>query len=160
MGSYTALHLHNVPVSIGRKITARTSTIGNAQEWPIFKGFQRTDCHEAPADWIMAENPQLRRILSVHDFGPQTPATEIVALEPRGADSRQAGLIDGSTQSEHLDTYRLLSDWKSNLNWRRNQPFSGISVVIVNSAPGQHDEYQTWRDDIDSDGRLTLYRSG
>jgi hypothetical protein len=53
-------------------------------------------------------------------------------------------------QTERLYTYRLFADWKGSPNWRRNEPLSGVSIILANYIPGRYDEYQTWYEEVHS----------
>jgi hypothetical protein len=60
-----------------------------------------------------------------------------------------AGLLTDD-ETERLYSYRLFSDWKASPNWQRDQPFSGISIILGNYVAGRAQEYQKWYEEVHS----------
>ena len=78
----------------------------------------------------MADIPQPWRFMSIYDFDFPAPAIDIPALGPLIAEARDAGLI-ADDDTERLYTYRLYADWKGSPNWRKCEPFSGVSIILA-----------------------------
>jgi hypothetical protein len=148
MALYTTLHLHNV--SPGREAAFALWFDGTHRNaLAQLRGFSSADRYEVAAQQIMADIPQPWRFLSIYDFDLPSPAIDIPALGPLIADARDAELV-ADDETERLYTYRLFSDWKGSPNWRREQPFSGVSIILGNYVPGRAREYHTWYDDVHS----------
>jgi hypothetical protein len=149
MALYTTVHLHNVPA--GRE-AGYAGWFDGAHRAALarLRGFQAADRYEVTKEQIMPDIPQPWRYMSVYDFDVPSPEIDLPALAPLIAEARDAGLIADADQSERLYTYRLYSDWKPSPNWQRDQPFSGISIILANYTPGRYQEYQTWYDDVHS----------
>lgn len=148
MALYTTLHLHNV--SQGREADYASWFDGRHREaLSRLRGFVAADRYEVTPQQIMPDIPQAWRYLSVYDFSFETPAIDIPALGPVVAGARDEGLI-ASDDTERLYTYRVFSDWKPSPNWRRNEPLSGVSIILANYVPGRYAEYQQWYEDVHS----------
>lgn len=148
MALYTTIHLHNV--AAGRESQYATwfdephrSSLGR------LRGFMTADRYEVTPQQIMADIPQPWRFVSVYDFDLPHPAIDIPALGPLVAEARDAGLV-ADDETERLYTYRLYSDWKGSRNWRKSEPFSGVSIILGNYVPGRRAEYQQWYDEVHS----------
>lgn len=149
MALYTTLHLHNVPE--GRE--------GDYAEWfdgphrqalARLRGFRTADRYEVTPEQMMPDIPQPWRFLSVYDFDLPDPKIDLPALGPLIAEARDAGLIDDADESERLYSYAMYSDWKGSPNWRREEPFSGVSIILGNYTIGREAEYQKWYDEVHS----------
>jgi hypothetical protein len=148
MALYTTLHLHNVP-SVRETEYARWYDTAHRAALANLRGFLTADRYEVAAQQIMPDIPQPWRFLSVYDFDLPSPAIDIPALGPLIAAARDAQLV-ADDETERLYTYRLFSDWKGSPNWRRDQPLSGVSIILGNYVPGRAREYHTWYDDVHS----------
>src|SRR3546814_5983298 len=69
---------------------------------------------------------------------------------PLLADARDAGLVADEDESERIYSYRMYSDWKISPNWQRDQPLSGVSIILANYTIGRYAEYQDWYDNVHS----------
>lgn len=148
MALYTTLHLHNVPQ--GRETDYATWFDGQHRDaLSRLRGFVAADRYEVTQQQIMPDIPQPWRYLSVYDFSLETPEIDIPALGPLVADARDAGLI-ANDETERLYTYRVFSDWKPSPNWQRNEPLSGVSIILANYVPGRYAEYQQWYEEVHS----------
>ena len=87
--------------------------------------------------------------LRVYDVDVPDAGIDLPALGPLLAEARDAGWITPD-DSERIYTYRLYGDWKGSPNWQRDQPLSGVSILIGNYVPGRFDEYQTWYENVHS----------
>lgn len=149
MALYTTLHLHNVPA--GREADyARWFDGPHRQALSRLRGFREADRYEVTPQQIMPDIPQPWRYLSVYDFDLRHPEIDLPALAPLLAEARDTGLIDDSDHSERIYSYTLFSDWKASANWQRDQPFSGISVILANYTVGRYAEYQDWYENVHS----------
>ncbi|SER22854.1 hypothetical protein SAMN04488038_12310 [Solimonas aquatica] len=149
MALYTTLHLHNVPA--GREADYATWFEGpHRQALARLRGFREADRYEVTPQQIMPDIAQPWRYLSVYDFELSHPQIDLPALGPLLAEARDAGLIDDSKQSERIYSYELFSDWKASPNWQREQPFSGISLILANYTIGRYEEYQDWYENVHS----------
>jgi hypothetical protein len=148
MALYTTIHLHNVPA--GRE-TEYATWFDGAHRAALgrLRGFITTDRYEVTPQQIMPDISQPWRFVSVYDFDLPDPAIDIPALGPLVAEARDAGMI-ADDETERLYTYRLYSDWKVSPNWRRSEPFSGVSIILGNFVPGRRVEYHTWYDEVHS----------
>jgi hypothetical protein len=148
MALYTTIHLHNVPVGREQEYAAwfegrhRTGLAG-------LRGLKGADRYEVTPQQIMPDIPQPWRFLSVYDFDLPEPAIDVPALGPLVAEARDAGRI-ADDETERLYTYRLYSDWKGSPNWRRSEPFSGVSIILANYVAGRKAEYHQWYDEVHS----------
>jgi hypothetical protein len=148
MALYTTIHLHNVPASRQADYAAWFDGPHRAALARL-RGFLGTDRDEVTPEQIMPDIPQPWRYLSVYDFDLPAPEIDIPALGPLIAEARDTHLI-ADNDTERLYTYRLFSDWKGSANWRRAEPFSGVSLILGNYVPGRYAEYQTWYEDVHS----------
>ena len=149
MALYTTLHLHNAPP--GREADYATWFDGPHREaLARLRGFRSADRYEVAPEQIMADIPQPWRYLSAYDFDLPDPSIDLPALGPLIAEARDAGLIDDAGENERLYSYRMFSDWKGSPNWRRDQPFSGVSIILANFTIGREAEYQTWYNEVHS----------
>src|SRR3546814_7837141 len=44
----------------------------------------------------------------------------------------------------------MYSYWKISPNWQRDQPLSGVSIILANYTIGRYAEYQDWYDNVHS----------
>lgn len=148
MALYTTIHLHNVPA--GREAEYATWFDGPHREsLARLRGFKAADRYEVAAEQIMIDIAQPWRFVSIYDFDLPNPEIDVPALGPLIADARDAGLIVDN-ETEKLYTYRLYSDWKSSPNHQKDQPFSGVSIILANYVAGRFAEYQKWYDEVHS----------
>lgn len=149
MTPHTTIHLHNVPA--GREAEYAAWFAGPHQEaLKRLRGFKGAERYEVTAEQIMPDIAQPWRYLGVYDFELANPEIDLPALGPLLAEARDAGLIADQDQSERIYSYRMYSDWKPSPNWQREQPFSGISVILANYVAGRFAEYQDWYDNVHS----------
>jgi hypothetical protein len=149
MALYTTIHLHNVPAGREKDYAAWFDG-AHRQALARLKGFRTADRYEVTPQQIMPDIPQPWRFASVYDFDFNNPDSEIPALGPLLSEARNAGLIADADESERVYSYRLYSDWKPSPNWKRSEPFSGISIILANYVPGRFNEYQDWYDNVHS----------
>jgi hypothetical protein len=148
MALYTTIHLHNVP-------TGREANYAQWFDGPHrgalahLRGYKAADRYEVAAAQIMPDIPQPWRYVSVYDFDLPSPEIDIPALGPLIAEARDTGLV-AHDETERLYTYKLFSDWKASPNWQREQPLSGVSIILGNYVPGREQEYQTWYENVHS----------
>jgi hypothetical protein len=148
MALYTTVHLHNV--ASGREVECAAWFDGRHREALAgLRGFKAAERYEVTPQQIMADIPQPWRYLSLYDFDLASPEIYIPSLGPLIAEARDAGMI-ADDETERLYTYRLYSDWKGSPNWRKSEPFSGVSIILGNYVPGRRVEYQTWYDEVHS----------
>lgn len=146
MALYTTIHLHNVPE--GREAEYAVWFDGSHRvSLAALRGFVAADRFEVTPQQIMPDIPQPWRFLSVYDFDLPDPAIDIPALGPLIAEARDAGMI-ADDETERLHTYRLHSGWKGSANWHRDQPFSGVSIILANYIPGRKAEYDRWYEEV------------
>jgi hypothetical protein len=148
MALYTTAHLHNVPTSSQAQYAAWFDA-RHRESLSRLRGFMAADRYEVTPQQIMADIPQPWRYLSLYDFDLASPEIDIPSLGPLIAEARDAGMI-ADDETERLYTYRLYSDWKGSPNWRKSEPFSGVSIILGNYVPGRRVEYQTWYDEVHS----------
>src|SRR5579864_4512809 len=148
MALYTTLHLHNVPAGREADYAGRFDGPHRASVTAL-RGFKAADRYEVAREQIMADIPQPWRFMSVYDFDLPDPSIDIPALGPLVAEARDAGLI-ADDETERLYTFRLYSDWKGSANWRREEPFSGVSIILGNYVPGRKAEYLRWYEEVHS----------
>jgi hypothetical protein len=149
MALYTTLHLHNVPA--GREADYAAWFAGtHHQALGRLRGFQHAERYEVTSEQIMPDIAQPWRFLSIYDFDLVSPAIDIPTLGSLLAESREAGLIADQDESERIHSYRMYSDWKPSPNWRREEPLSGVSIILANYVAGRFAEYQDWYDNIHS----------
>jgi hypothetical protein len=148
MALYTTIHLHNVPEGKTEDYAAWFDG-PHRQALTALRGLRFADRFEVTKAQIMADIPQPWRFMSVYEFDLPAPEIDLPALGPLVAIARDAGLI-AADDTERLYSYRLFSDWKASPNWQRDQPFSGISIIIGNYTVGRHQEYQTWYENVHS----------
>jgi hypothetical protein len=147
MALYTTLHLHNVPGEHHADYAAWFDG-PHREALARLRGFVAADRYEI-ADAQLGEAFEPHRFLSVYDFDYKSPEIDLPALGPLLAEARDAGWITPD-DSERIFTYRLYGDWKGSPNWQRDQPLSGVSILIGNYVPGRFDEYQTWYENVHS----------
>lgn len=147
MSLYTTIHLHNV--AAGRADDyARWFDGAHRDDLARLRGFRSADRYEVTPQQIMPDIPQPWRFLSVYEFDYPTPEIDLPALAPLLAAVRDAGLIDDSDESERIHSYAMYSDWVSSPNHRRDQPFSGVSIILANFVAGREAEYHHWYDRV------------
>jgi hypothetical protein len=148
MALYTTIHLHNV--TPGREADFTLWFDGpHRSALASLRGFVAADRYEVTPEQIMADIPQPWRFVSVYDFDLPDPAIDLPALGPLVAAARDAGLV-AADDTERLYSYAMYSDWKGSPNWRRDEPLSGVSIILANYIAGRFEEYQTWYDDVHS----------
>jgi len=148
MALYTTVHLHNVPA--GREAEYAAWFDGpHRTALARLRGFDAADRYEVTPEQIMPDIAQPWRFVSIYDFDLPNPAIDIPALGPLVADARDAGMI-ADDDTERLYTYRLYTGWKYSPNYRPDQPFSGLSVLLGNYVAGRFEEYQTWYENVHS----------
>lgn len=146
MALYTTIHLHNA--AAGRDADYAQWFDGrHQQQLATLRGFLGAERYEVTREQIMPDIPQPWRYLSVYDFDLPSPEIDLPALGPLVADARDAGLI-ADDETERLYSYRLYSDWRASPNWQREEPLSGVSLILGNYVPGRRAEYQTWYDEV------------
>ncbi|CAN7539899.1 hypothetical protein LJR225_003900 [Phenylobacterium sp. LjRoot225] len=149
MALYTTLHLHNVPA--GREAEYANWFDGPHREaLAALRGFKAADRYDVTPEQMMPDIPQPWRFLSAYDFDLPDPKIDLPALGPLIAEARDAGLIDDADESERLYSYAMFSDWKASPNWRRDEPFSGVSIILANFTIGREAEYQKWYEEVHS----------
>lgn len=148
MALYTVIHLHNVPD--GRQAAYAAWFDGpHRAALAHLRGFITADRYQVTAEQVMFMIPQPWRYLSVYDFDLTQPAIDLPALGPLLADARDAGLT-ADDETERIYSYRLYGDWKGSANWHRDQPFSGVSIILGNYVAGRAAEYHQWYDEVHS----------
>ena len=147
MALYTTLHLHNVPDAQGADYAAWFDG-AHRVSLSRLRGFVAADRYEI-ADAQLGDAFEPHRYLSVYDFDYNSPEIDLPALGPLLAEARDAGWITPD-DSERIFTYHLYGDWKGSPNWQRDQPLSGVSILIGNYVAGRFDEYQTWYENVHS----------
>lgn len=148
MTLYTTIHLHNV--TAGREAEYAQWFDGEHRAaLARLRGFGDADRYEVTPQQIMPDILQPWRFMSVYDFDLPDPEIDIPALGPLLAEARDNGLV-AQDDAERIYTYRLYSDWKGSANWRREQPFSGISLILANYVAGHEAAYQKWYDEVHS----------
>ena len=147
MTLHTTLHLHNV--SAGREGDYAAWFDGPHREaLARLRGLRSADRFEVTPEQIMPDIPQPWRFLSVYDFAYPAPEIDLPALAPLLAEARDAGLIDDSTETERIHSYRMYSDWVSGPNHRQDQPFSSVFIIPANFVAGMEAEYHEWYDHV------------
>ena len=148
MALYTTIHLHNVPAGSEARYTEWFDD-NHRQALDRLRGFRDATRLEVAAEQIMRDIPQPWRYMSVYEFDLATPEIDIPALGPLLAEAREDGMIadDGT---ERIYTYKLFGDWKASPNWQRDQPLSGMSLILGNYVPGRYEEYQDWYENVHS----------
>jgi hypothetical protein len=148
MPLYTTLHLHNVPA--GREADYATWFDGpHRAALAHLRGFRAADRYEVTREQIMSMIPHPWRYLSVYDFDLPNAAIDVPALGPLIAAARDAAMI-ADDETERLYTFAMRSDWKPSPNYRPEQPFSGVSIILGNYVAGRKQEYHTWYDEVHS----------
>ncbi len=147
MALYTTIHLHNVPEG---KLAEYAAWFDgpHREDLARLRGFMAADRYEIAADQL-GDAYQPWRFLSVYDFDFKAAEIDLPALGPLLAAARDAGLIT-QDKSERIHSYRLFGDWKGSPNWQRDQPLSGVSILLGNYVAGRYDEYQTWYENVHS----------
>jgi hypothetical protein len=148
MALYTTVHLHNVPPGKEAEY-AEWFDGSHRSDLANLRGFTGAERYEVAETQIMPDISQPWRYLSVYDFDLPTPEIDIPALGPLIAGSRDAGMIEDN-ETERLYTYRLYSDWKASPNWKADQPYSGVSIILGNYVAGRGAEYHKWYDEVHS----------
>ncbi len=147
MTLYTTIHLHNVPEG---KLNDYAVWFDSQHRGDLsrLRGFKGADRYEVDVTQL-GDHYQPWRFLSVYDFDFATPEIDLPALGPLLANARDAGLI-ASDDAERIHSYRLFGDWKGSPNWQRDQPLSGVSILLGNYCAGRYEEYQTWYENVHS----------
>lgn len=147
MALHTTVHLHNAP---NEKVAAYAAWFDGPHREALarLRGYRGADRYEVTAEQLM-DAYQPWRFASVYDFDHPDPTIDIPALGPLLAEARDAGLVCGD-DSERIYTYRLFGDWKGGANWRREQPLSGVSILLGNYVAGRYAEYQDWYETVHS----------
>lgn len=146
MALYTTIHLHN-PVA-GREEEYAGWFDGPHQDaLARLRGFQHAERYEIADTQIMPDIAQPWRFLTVYDFDLPSPEIDLPALGPLIAEARDAGMI-ADDETERLYSYRMYSDWQGSPNWQREQPFSGVSIILGNYVAGRGGEYHKWYDEV------------
>ncbi len=148
MALYTTIHLHNVPAGRDAEY-ARWFDGPHRVDLARLRGFVATDRYEVSQVQIMPDIAQPWRFLSIYDFDLPSPEIDLPALGPLIAGARDTGLI-ADDETERLYSYRMFSDWKASPNWQRDQPLSGVSIILGNYVAGRHAEYQQWYEEVHS----------
>lgn len=147
MALYTTIHLHNVPA--GREPEYAAWFEGKHREdLARLRGFRGADRFEVTPEQIMPDIPQPWRFMSVYEFDYPAPEIDLPALGPLLAEARDAGLVDDSTETERIYSYAMYSDWVSSPNHQKDQPFSGVSIILANFVAGREAEYHKWYDEV------------
>lgn len=164
MALITTIHLHNVPA--GREQAYSTwFDEPHRSALAALRGFSGAERYEVTEQQIMPDIAQPWRYMSVYDFNHGSPEIDIPALGPLLAQARDDGLI-ASDDTERIYTYELSGDWKGSPNWRKDQPFSGISLILGNYVAGRYQEYQDWYENVHSvevtnvPGHVAMKRGG
>lgn len=148
MALYTTIHLHNV--APGREAEYASWHGGpHGTALARLRGFLGTERYQVSEAQIMPDIAQPWRFLSIYDFDLPSPEIDVPALGPLIAEARDAGMITDD-DTERLYTYRMYSEWKGSPNWRQDQPFSGVSVILGNYVAGRGAEYHKWYDEVHS----------
>ena len=147
MAPYTTLHFHNVPAAREADYAAWFDG-KHRDDLARLRGLVTADRFEVTPEQIMPDIPQPWRYLSIYDFDYASPEIELPALGPLLAEARDAGLIDDTTQTERIHSYRLYSDWRSGPNHHADKPFSSVFVIFANFVPGMEAEYHHWYDAV------------
>jgi hypothetical protein len=148
MAFHTTLHLHNVPA--GREPDYAAWFDGpHRTSLAHLRGFSAADRYAVTPEQIMSMIPQPWRFLSVYDFDLPNAAIDVPALGPLIAAARDAGMV-ADDETERLYTYSMHSDWKPSPNFRPDQPFSGVSIILGNYVAGRKQEYNSWYDEVHS----------
>ncbi len=147
MTLHTTLHLHNVPA--GKEADYAAWFDGDhVADLARLRGFTSAERFEVVKEQIMPDIPQPWRFMSVYDFDFVSPEIDVPALGPLLANARDDGLIDDDNESERIYTYRMYSDWRSSANHKRDQPLSGMSIILANFVAGMEAEYHKWYDEV------------
>ncbi len=148
MALYTTIHLHNVPAGRDAEY-ARWFDGPHRTDLARLRGFVGTDRYVVSQTQIMPDIAQPWRFMSIYDFDLPSPEIDLPALGPLIAGARDAGMI-AADETERLYSYRMYSDWKASPNWQRDQPFSGVSIILGNYVAGRYAEYQQWYEEVHS----------
>lgn len=148
MALYTTIHLHNVPSDREQEYASWFDGDHQA-ELARLRGFRGAERYRVAKEQIMPDIPQPWRYVSIYDFETNTPAIDIPAMGPLLANVRERGLIADDT-AERIYSYQLFGDWKASPNWQRDQPLSGVSIILGNYVAGRYDEYQDWYEKVHS----------
>jgi hypothetical protein len=147
MSLYTTIHLHNVPR--GREADYASWFDGKHQgDLARLRGFRTADRYELTSEQIMPDIAQPWRFMSVYEFDYPTPEIDLPALGPLLAEARDSGLIDDAGENERIHSYAMYSDWVSSPNHRKDEPFSGVSIILANFVAGREAEYHKWYDEV------------
>ena len=144
---HVTVHMHNVPP--GREADYAAWFDGPHREaLQRLRGFRAADRFEVTREQVMPDIPQPWRFASIYDFDLVEPEIDLPALAPLLAEARDAGLIDRTTDSERLHTYRMYQDWRASANYRADQPFSSLFLIFANFVPGMETEYHDWYENV------------
>lgn len=143
MNGYTTIHCHNVPA--GREAEYAAWFDGKHREdLARLRGFEAADRYEIAEEQIFVDIPQPWRFLSVYQFRLDNPEIDLPALGPLLAEARDAGLIDDSTETERIHSYRMFQDWYWGGNRQAGKPHSGVFIIFANFVAGMEREYHDW----------------
>ena len=147
MTGYTTIHLHNVPA--GREDDYAAWFDGkHSDDLARLRGFRQADRYEVAAEQIFVDIPQPWRFLSIYQFDLEHPEIDVPALGPLLGEARDAGLIDDTTESERIYSYRMFKDWYWSANRQPDKPHSGVFVIFANFVPGMEAEYHEWYENV------------
>ena len=147
MALYSTIHLHNV--CEGREEAYASWFDGEHRAaCGNLRGLKAANRFEVTAAQIMPNIPQPWRYMSLYEFDLPDPAIDLPALGPLIAQARDAGLIDDGTQTERIYSYAMYSDWVSSPNHRKDEPFSGVSIILGNATPGRDVDYHKWYNEV------------
>lgn len=147
MALYTTIHFHNV--TAGREADYAAWFDGTHRaDLARLRGFLTADRFEVTPEQIMPDIPQPWRYMSVYDCDIADPEIDLPALGPLLAEARDAGLIDDTTETERIWSYRMYSDWRSGPNHQRDKPISSLFVIPANFVAGMEAEYHQWYDEV------------
>lgn len=147
MSLHTTIHLHNA--AAGQEAAYAQWFDGKHRgDLARLRGFRSADRYEVTREQIMPDIPQPWRFMSVYEFDYPAPEIDLPALGPLLAEARDAGLIDDGGETERIHSYAMYSDWLSSPNHRKDQPFSGVSIILANFVAGREAEYHQWYDAV------------
>lgn len=148
MTLFTIVHLYNVPAEKTDDYS-RWFEQDHPAELARLRGYRSCERYEVADIQIMPDILQPWRYMTLYDFDTATPEIDLPALAPLLANVRDQGLIAADT-AERIYTYQLSGDWKASPNWQRDQPLSGVSIILGNYVAGHYDEYQEWYENTHS----------
>ncbi|HYD05964.1 MAG TPA: hypothetical protein VEC60_09565 [Reyranella sp.] len=147
MTGYTTIHLHNVPDGLEPDYAAWFDG-KHRGDLERLRGFEAADRYEVAPEQIFPDIPQPWRFLSVYQFAFDRPEIDLPALGPLLAEARDAGLIDDSTETERIHSYRMFKDWYWSANRQADKPHSGVFIIFANFVAGMEQEYHDWYDRV------------